>query len=183
MDRDDHGRSVGGREGTKTVYLSTPVETIKAPKFQLTVVKGPDKGLELSWDSLILRGGSASDNDLELSDDTVSRHHFRIELDRKGYRLKDLESKNGVTIDSVAVVDGYLPPSCKITVGDTVLKYKQAREVVDVEVAVGVADRSVVAVAVGVCVTVEVAVAVEVAVPVEIVTAPGYRLAPTGKPI
>lgn len=137
MERDDRGGEVGGREGTKTVYLSTPVETIKAPKFQLTVVKGPDKGLEISWDSLVLRGGSAPDNDLELNDDTVSRNHFRIELDRKGYRLKDLDSKNGVSIDSVSVVDGYLPPSCKIFVGDTVLKYKQAREVVDVEVATG----------------------------------------------
>lgn len=122
---------------TRTVFLSTPIETIKAPRFSVSVVKGPAKGEELSWDSPVLRAGSSPDNDLVLDDETVSRFHFRIQLDPRGYRIKDLGSKNGICIDSLAVTDAYLPPSCKIVLGDTVIRYKQERETRDIEFAKG----------------------------------------------
>jgi len=113
------------------------VEKITAPRFQLTVTKGPAKGQEVAWDGLILRVGSSPDNDLVIDDETVSRNHFCIELDARGRRIVDLESKNGVVVDSLAVRDAYLPSSCKLIVGDSVLKYKEAREKVDVELTTG----------------------------------------------
>jgi transcriptional regulator with PAS, ATPase and Fis domain len=122
---------------TRTVYLSTPIETIKAPRISLTVTKGPAKGEVLASESPVLRVGAASDNDLMVEDGTVSRNHFRIQLDPRGYRIRDLASKNGVFVDSMAVLDGYLPQTCKISIGDTVIKFKQERETRDVEFATG----------------------------------------------
>lgn len=135
MERNDNGGAVGSE--TRTVFSTYEVEKLKARKFQLTVVKGPDKGQELSWDSLLLRVGSSPDNDLALTDETVSRNHFKIELDQQGYRIIDLGSKNGIGVDSLAVRDAYLPPTCKIGLGDTILRYKEARETVDVELTTG----------------------------------------------
>ena len=133
MARNDNGNSVDPGQQTRTVYLEANLERLKAPRFDLLVQKGANKGENLSWEGLTLRVGAAPDNDLVLDDSTVSRHHFRIELDPRGYRLRDLDSKNGVIVQDIPVRDAYLPPSCRITVGDTVLKYKEGRETVDLE--------------------------------------------------
>jgi len=124
-------------ETTRTVYAQSEVEKISGSCFQLTVARGPDKGKSVQWDGLLMRVGSAQDNDFVLDDETVSRHHCRIELDVKGHRIRDLNSKNGVMVDSVVVKDGYLPAAGKITIGDTLLKYKETRERVDLELATG----------------------------------------------
>jgi DNA-binding NtrC family response regulator len=137
MDRNDQGSTLDPGDHTKTVFLVSEVEKISAPRFQLTVSKGAAKGREITWDGLILRVGSAPDNDLVLDDETVSRNHFRIELDPRGHRIVDLDSKNGVVVDSIAVKDAYLPPSCKLIAGDSILKYKEARETVEVELTTG----------------------------------------------
>ncbi len=133
MARHDNGDSVDSGQLTRTVYLEANIEKLQAPRFELVVQRGANKGESLSWESLILRVGAAPDNDLVLDDSTVSRHHFRIELDPRGYRLRDLNSKNGVVVQDIPVRDCYLPPSCRITVGDTVLKYKEGREKIDLE--------------------------------------------------
>ena len=137
MDRNDQGGPVDPRDQTRTVFLVSEIEKISAPRFQLAVTKGPAKGREITWDGLILRVGSAPDNDLVIDDETVSRYHFRIELDPRGHRIVDLDSKNGVVVDSIAVKEAYLPSSCKLFAGDSVLKYKEARETVDVELTTG----------------------------------------------
>jgi len=138
MDGHDHRGPVDGGEGeTRTVFLASEVERLSAPSFDLEVVKGPDKGTRISRDGIMLRGGSSPDNDLVLSDDTVSRQHFRIEATERGNRIRDLGSKNGILVDSLAVADAWLPPSCRITVGNTQLKYKEGRERVDLELTTG----------------------------------------------
>jgi len=137
MDRNDNGGSVEETSGTRTIYAACEVESMTAPRVRLSVMRGPDKGVEFSWEGLLVRVGSSLDNDLVLSDETVSRNHFRIELDEKGYRIRDLGSKNGLLVDSIAVIDAYLPASCRITLGDTVLKYREGRETVEVEIATG----------------------------------------------
>jgi DNA-binding NtrC family response regulator len=133
MARNDSGDPLDTGHQTRTVYLEANLERMQAPQFDLTVQRGPNKGESLTWKSLTLRAGAAPDNDLVLDDATVSRHHFRIELDPRGYRLRDLDSKNGVLVENIPVRDAYLPPSCRITIGDTVLKYKEGRELVDLE--------------------------------------------------
>lgn len=133
MARNDNGTPLGDGHKTRTVYMESHLERLEAPRFELTVAKGPNKGESIVCEGLSLRVGAAPDNDLILDDATVSRHHLRIELDPRGYRLKDLDSKNGVVLENIPVKDAYLPSSCRIAIGDTLLKYKEGRERVDVE--------------------------------------------------
>jgi DNA-binding NtrC family response regulator len=58
-------------------------------------------------------------------------------MERRGHPICDLDSKNGVLVEGLAVGTAWLPSSCRITIGDTQLKYKEARERVDVELATG----------------------------------------------
>ncbi len=113
---------------TETRFLSTEIETISASRLAVDVIKGPSQGLQLVWEQPILRCGTAADNDLVVVDTTVSRHHFRVDLDHRGFRVRDLDSKNGVFLDGLAVRDAYLPPACKISTGDTVVRFRQLRE-------------------------------------------------------
>ena len=57
------------------------------------------------------------DNDLVLSDDTVSRYHCKIVQEDTGYLLVDLGSTNGTFINSVRVREAYLKPGCTIGLG------------------------------------------------------------------
>jgi len=113
---------------TQTRFLSTEIETISASRLAVEVIRGPSQGLKLVWEQPILRCGTAGDNDLVVADNTVSRHHFRVDLDQRGFRVRDLDSKNGVFLDGLAVRDAYLPSACKIAVGDTVVRFRQLRE-------------------------------------------------------
>ena len=47
--------------------------------------------------------GKAADNDLVLSDDTVSRHHCEIVRAPDGLHVRDLESTNGTKIDGTRI--------------------------------------------------------------------------------
>ncbi len=132
MAGNDHGGTLE-TTGTKTVFLSTEVERIHLTKFTIEVVKGPQQGASLTWDQPVFRVGSSADNDLSLDDETVSRQHLRIDMDARGYRVRDLDSKNGLFLDSLGVRDAYLPRSCKLQIGDSVLRFKQGREKIDIE--------------------------------------------------
>jgi hypothetical protein len=47
--------------------------------------------------------GRAKNNDLRLADPAVSRHHARIEGDESGWRVVDLDSRNGTWVNGAAV--------------------------------------------------------------------------------
>jgi DNA-binding NtrC family response regulator len=75
------------------------------------VVAGPDRGqtVALGIDSLLI--GSAPTCDLVLHDGTVSARHAEILVSRRGYAIRDLESKNGIrcgalTLERCALADG-----------------------------------------------------------------------------
>lgn len=129
----NHDRGAVGPEGTRTLYLSTEIEHLHVPKFEVEVLKGPDKGLTVLWEEVVFRAGAARDNDLVLSDPTVSRHHFRIDVAAQGYRVRDLESKNGVLLEGILVKDAWLPGACKMVLGDTTLRFRPVRETMDLE--------------------------------------------------
>jgi DNA-binding NtrC family response regulator len=111
-------------ERTRTILIPSPLERFKAKNAQLEVLSGPEKGKKKIFSGFILRVGSATDNDLVLQDDTVSKHHFQIELGPYGYRIRDLDSKNGLTLGDLRVLDGYLPRSCKLQAGAVMFRFK-----------------------------------------------------------
>ncbi|MEZ4401609.1 MAG: sigma 54-interacting transcriptional regulator [Kofleriaceae bacterium] len=63
--------------------------------FQLTVVAGPDAGLTRVIEAGTTLVGSHPDNDVVLTDATVSRYHLELQVRRDGLVVKDLDSTNG----------------------------------------------------------------------------------------
>ena len=54
--------------------------------------------------------GQGPQNDVVLDDDTVSTRHARLEYAAVGWRLTDLESKNGTYVDGVRLAPGIPTP-------------------------------------------------------------------------
>jgi len=121
-------------ERTRTILLPSPVEHIRSRAATVEVTAGEAKGSRTTLTGFTLRLGSASDNDLLLPDETVSKHHARIELGPAGYRIRDLDSKNGTFLGDLRVMDAYLPASCKLSLGSAALKFRLGREERDDEV-------------------------------------------------
>ena len=63
--------------------------------FRLRVVGGPDQGKEHMLDEGTTMVGTHADNDLVLTDATVSRYHLEIRVRRDGIEVRDLETTNG----------------------------------------------------------------------------------------
>ena len=121
---------------TQTIAIPSLLEHIRGRRASLEVLGGSSKGQRLLMNGLVLRVGSAPDNDLVLDDATVSKHHFRIELDPRGYRILDLGSKNGLHLGDLRVTEAFLPDHCKILAGKLGLRFKLTREELDEEVTV-----------------------------------------------
>jgi DNA-binding NtrC family response regulator len=102
----------------KKTHLGVPVRRVCA-----SIVSGPDAGREATIDSGSLRVGTAENNDLRLTDPTVSRYH--AELRRAGPRILviDHDSTNGVAIGSVLLRNSsaHVPPDTTLVLGDTQL--------------------------------------------------------------
>ncbi len=64
-------------------------------RYRLRVVAGPDQGKELALEDGTTMVGTHADNDLVLSDATVSRHHLELRVRRDGIEVRDLETTNG----------------------------------------------------------------------------------------
>src|SRR5579859_1450899 len=75
---------------TQIVSVKDTPKAISLRKAKLAVLDGPDAGKELIVDRDVIRVGQREDNDLNITDKTVSRHHFEILKDKEGYILRDL---------------------------------------------------------------------------------------------
>jgi transcriptional regulator with GAF, ATPase, and Fis domain len=69
-----------------------------------------------------MRIGKSPDNDLVLSDDTVSRHHCELERSSQGIRVHDLGSTNQTRVGRTAVHEAVVEPGATITVGSVELR-------------------------------------------------------------
>ncbi len=63
--------------------------------FRLRVISGPDVGKEHVLDEGTTMVGTHADNDLVLTDATVSRYHLEIRVRRDGIEIRDLDTTNG----------------------------------------------------------------------------------------
>ena len=92
-------------------------------RFRLTVTAGPDLGLVRELAQPVVRIGARPSNDVVLSDRRVSGAHCEVWLDRRGFRLRDLESTNGTTVAGVRVLDAYLAPGQVLGIGKNLLRF------------------------------------------------------------
>lgn len=92
-------------------------------QLRLSAVRGPLKGKRFRFSSHRVRVGKAENNDVVIPDDTVSRHHFEILRDIRGFLVRDLESTNGTLLDGAQIREAYIRPGSIVAAGGARLKF------------------------------------------------------------
>jgi transcriptional regulator with PAS, ATPase and Fis domain len=77
------------------LYTDVATGELRERQFRIAVVSGPDRGLERVIESGTTLVGTHPNNDVVLTDDTVSRYHLELQALRDGLKVKDLGSTNG----------------------------------------------------------------------------------------
>jgi len=67
-----------------------------------------------------VRVGKAPDNELVLTDDSVSRHHCEISRVAQGVRVRDVGSTNGTYVEHARITDAVTPIGSVVRLGDGV---------------------------------------------------------------
>ncbi len=111
-----------------TVILHSRSRELRHDGFSLTVLEGPDAGAQVRAKSSELSVGTAPGNDLVLSDQTVSRHHFTLEATPQGLQVRDLGSSNGTWVGAARLVQGYLDEGARVRAGRTTLRIDHVDE-------------------------------------------------------
>src|SRR3954447_7556283 len=78
--------------------LKHVVESMPIRGLSVEVIEGPDAGKRASAKEDALGIGTAQDNDLVLTDPTVSRYHLELTPEADRLRLTDYDSTNGVVV-------------------------------------------------------------------------------------
>ncbi|HMG57514.1 MAG TPA: sigma 54-interacting transcriptional regulator [Kofleriaceae bacterium] len=110
-------------DGSRTEALSDDGRHALVRQFRLRVELGPDAGREAaSHDTSIVIGSEAGAR-LKLDDGAVSRFHCELAVDGGRVRVRDLGSRNGTTVDGVAVSDAFLHPGAVLGVGRNQIRF------------------------------------------------------------
>ena len=106
--------------------------TVNLRRCKLVVIKGPQRGTEYVISSDVIRVGKAEENDLVVTDETVSRVHFEIVRDAKGYLLRDMQSTNGTFLDGADIKEAYIRAGSVISAGASELKFTPFEERIEI---------------------------------------------------
>ena len=117
--------------GTRIRREATPA-TVNLRRCKLVVIKGAQRGTEFVIAGDVIRVGKAPENDLVIADETVSRVHFEIVRDVKGYLVRDMKSTNGTFLDSAEVKEAYLRAGSVIKAGEVELKFTPFEERIEI---------------------------------------------------
>jgi DNA-binding NtrC family response regulator len=98
---------------------------------QVMVLSGSAKGTVRPLGEK-LRIGKATDNDLVLSDDTVSRHHCELTRSSAGIHIRDLQSTNGTKVGGARVSEAIVQPGAVLKVGEVEISLRPAGRNVEV---------------------------------------------------
>jgi len=97
-------------------------------KIELEVLSGPDAGREFGLALPCIRIGTAADNDVVLTDRTVSRHHAEIRTLPEGLLVRDLGSTNGIFLRDLRVREAFLEPSTLFSLGGSEIRVRMGME-------------------------------------------------------
>jgi DNA-binding NtrC family response regulator len=102
-----------------TVKMCSPLHR-KVQRWILRVVGGPDEGKQHALlDGQVIAIGVSPDNEVQLTDPTVSRYHAEIKMTPEGAHVRDLGSSNGVGLGAVVVNDVIAPAGTRLRLGRT----------------------------------------------------------------
>jgi DNA-binding NtrC family response regulator len=119
--------------GTGSTRVRGPRIVVRYAKVRVEVVRGPDAGLRVDLAGQTLKVGTAEDNGLVLTDDSVSRAHCELEPVAGGMRVRDVGSTNGVFASGVRLYDALVPFDSRLRLGDTELAMSALAETVERE--------------------------------------------------
>jgi transcriptional regulator with GAF, ATPase, and Fis domain len=87
---------------------------------RLLVIAGPLKDSTFALPSGEIHIGRDPSNLLSISDPSLSRRHCALLRDDQGYKIRDLNSRNGTSVNGVTVKESRLRHGDQIAVGDSV---------------------------------------------------------------
>ena len=96
---------------------------------------GPDRGREITVPEGEISLGRSSQNDVCLVDPILSRHHCRISFHGGVLSVEDLDSANGTLVNGEEVKTSELRDGDTVTIGDTVLRVRNAPQAAQSEIA------------------------------------------------
>jgi transcriptional regulator with GAF, ATPase, and Fis domain len=119
--------------GLTTVFEGERATVRRLRKAKLVVMGGPDDGKEVEISKARCSGGRSIINDLILQDKAVSGTHFEIAVRDDGYRLRDLNSRNGTYVNDLQIREVYLRPGVTFRAGQTQIQFQPTSDVVEIE--------------------------------------------------
>lgn len=106
-----------------------PIPSSALALFEMTA--GPRAGEGIPVLAPVVTIGQGPQNDLVLVDDSVSRNHARLEYLIEGWRLTDLESTNGTSVEGVRLAAGVPTPlayGSTVRFGGVQLEFREVEE-------------------------------------------------------
>ncbi len=100
------------------VYTDAQSGALKARRFRVSVVVGPDAGKTKTIEGGTLLVGSHPNNDLHLADKGVSRYHLELQLRSDGLQVTDVGSTNGTFQGSARVQSIVLVGPARLRLGN-----------------------------------------------------------------
>jgi transcriptional regulator with PAS, ATPase and Fis domain len=117
----------------ETTRARDRAHVVHYPRVRLTVTHGPDAGLSCEVAAGSASIGTSHENDLVLSDETVSRHHCDVVSTESGVQIRDDGSTNGVRSGSAWIRDATFTGPIDINLGQTVVSVVPLAETVERE--------------------------------------------------
>ena len=112
----------GRTEGSAALKAETLVE-VKPVVAKLLFTEGPRAGEEMFLDAFEVTLGRTKKADIYLDDEKLSRLHAKITRVGLGYRLIDLNSRNGTYVNGIRILEHPLGSFDEIQIGSTKIKF------------------------------------------------------------
>ncbi len=117
---------------TRTAMLDDGDTLLTLYRYHLHVTDSTGETTTHSFDGRVCTVGTHPDNHLCLDDPEVSRQHCQIEVEADGYRLRDLNSKNGCYLGALRLGEIYLENGTTWRIGRHEIRFEPTDETVDI---------------------------------------------------
>ena len=104
---------------TAQLYTDAATGQLRERHFRVAVVRGPDQGQERTLDTGTTLVGTHPNNDLVLTDKTVSRYHLELQVKSDGIKVTDLDTTNGTKLGGTRIGSITVTGASKLRLGKT----------------------------------------------------------------